>query len=215
MGTRRKASASPKVNCLPRTLKFNSTDFFSNPQNPPRVLPVHDVIHMPRSHFLSGVSIVTSLNDTSVPHAREHLRSCLPLTNSCAKRKALSLTKPKGKIYRTKSLGHYITIYQPFISQLVDSSLVKFGLFQTQVFHKRFHLILRKKTTFCHLKHFVENEKKDGNHFMQGLMNIVNEVEHPDLNLIIFFLHNSCWMCPCVIMEKHDAFPIDERVAFS
>ena len=34
----------------------------------------------------------------------------LYLTNPCAKRKVLSLTKPKGKIYKAKSLGHYITI---------------------------------------------------------------------------------------------------------
>ena len=33
----------------------------------------------------------------------------LHLTNPSAKRKVLSLTKPKGKIYKTKSLGHYIT----------------------------------------------------------------------------------------------------------
>ena len=33
----------------------------------------------------------------------------LHLTNPCAKLKVLSLTKPKGKIYKTKSLGHYIT----------------------------------------------------------------------------------------------------------
>ena len=34
----------------------------------------------------------------------------LHLTNPCAKRKVLRLTKPKGKIYKTKSLGNYITI---------------------------------------------------------------------------------------------------------
>ena len=34
----------------------------------------------------------------------------LHLTNRCTKRKVLSLTKPKGKIYKTKSLGHYITL---------------------------------------------------------------------------------------------------------
>ena len=34
----------------------------------------------------------------------------LHLTDPCAKRKVLRLTKPKGKIYKTKSLGHYITI---------------------------------------------------------------------------------------------------------
>ena len=33
----------------------------------------------------------------------------LHLTNPCAKRKVLSLTKPKGKICKTKSLGNYIT----------------------------------------------------------------------------------------------------------
>ena len=33
----------------------------------------------------------------------------LHLTNPCAKRKVLSLTKLKGKINKTKSLGHYIT----------------------------------------------------------------------------------------------------------
>ena len=33
----------------------------------------------------------------------------LHLTNSCAKRKVLRLTKPKGKIYKTKSHGDYIT----------------------------------------------------------------------------------------------------------
>ena len=33
----------------------------------------------------------------------------LQLTNPCSKRKVLSLTKPKGKIYKTKSLRNYIT----------------------------------------------------------------------------------------------------------
>ena len=50
-------------------------------------------------HFLSGVFIVTSLIVTSAPRVREHLHS----TNSCTKRKVLSLTKPKGKIYKTKN----------------------------------------------------------------------------------------------------------------
>ena len=34
----------------------------------------------------------------------------LHLTNPCTKRKVLVPTKPKGKIYKTKSLCHYITI---------------------------------------------------------------------------------------------------------
>ena len=35
----------------------------------------------------------------------------LHLTNPCTKRKALILNKPKGKIYKTKSLRHYITFH--------------------------------------------------------------------------------------------------------
>ena len=42
----------------------------------------------------------------------------LHLTNPCAKRKVLSLTKPKGKIYKTKSLGHYITTLKLVIKKL-------------------------------------------------------------------------------------------------
>ena len=34
----------------------------------------------------------------------------LHLTNLCNKRKVLSLTKPKGKLYKTKSLRNYITV---------------------------------------------------------------------------------------------------------
>ena len=64
----------------------------------------------PWSYPLSGIFIVTSLNDSSAPRAREHLRSCLLLTNPCTKRKVPSLTKPKGKIYKTKPLGRYITV---------------------------------------------------------------------------------------------------------
>ena len=106
--TRHKASAS-KWKSTFFFRQQNSTDFFFKSPNPLRTLSVHDVIHIPPSHFLSGDSIVTSLNDTSAPRAFGHLHSCLPLTNLCAKRKVLSLTKPKDTIYKTKSLGHYIT----------------------------------------------------------------------------------------------------------
>ena len=37
-------------------------------------------------------------------------------TNPCAKRKVLSLTKSKGKMYKTKSLGNYITLVARFAS---------------------------------------------------------------------------------------------------
>ena len=46
----------------------------------------------------------------------------LHLTNPCAKRKVLSLTKPKGKIYKTKSLGHYITIKPSLLSLAMRKS---------------------------------------------------------------------------------------------
>ena len=38
----------------------------------------------------------------------------LHLTNPCAKRKVLSLTQPKDKIYKTKSLGNYMTYYYQY-----------------------------------------------------------------------------------------------------
>ena len=42
---------------------------------------------------------------------RVHVNTCINVApNPCAKRKVHSLTKPKGKIYKTKSLGNYITI---------------------------------------------------------------------------------------------------------
>ena len=41
-----------KVTLLLPTARFNSTDFSQISQNPPRALPVHDVIHIP-GHILS------------------------------------------------------------------------------------------------------------------------------------------------------------------
>ena len=48
----------------------------------------------------------------------------LHLTNQCAKRNVLSLTKPKGKIYKTKSLGNYITISITIQIQIQADSVV-------------------------------------------------------------------------------------------
>ena len=81
---------------------------FSNPENPRRTLPVHDVIHIPRSHSIWDFYF--DFSEWHILPARAWTPALmLHLTNSCAKRKVLSLTKPKGKIYKTKSLGHYIT----------------------------------------------------------------------------------------------------------
>ena len=48
--------------------------------------------------------ILTSVNDAWTPALMLHL------TNPCTKLKVLSLTKPKSQIYKTKFLGHYITM---------------------------------------------------------------------------------------------------------
>ena len=71
---------------------------------------------------------------------------------------------------------------------------------------------------FCNLEHFVEKEK-EGNHSLQGLVNIVsgvNGIEKTTLNPI-FFQHDSCWMRPCIIIWKHNFSPIDKckHVRFS
>ena len=57
-----------------------------------------------------GIFILTSVNDTP-PRERVNTwaQVCTELTHVLS-RKVLSLTKPKGKIYKTKSIGHYITL---------------------------------------------------------------------------------------------------------
>ena len=89
----------------------NSTHWlFSNPPNPPCTLPVRDVTHVPRSQFLSGI-FHFDISEWHILSARAWTPALmLHLTNPCAERKVLSLTKSKGKIYITKSLGHYITV---------------------------------------------------------------------------------------------------------
>ena len=87
--------------------------FFKSPKSSAHVSGAWCHSH-PAVTFQSGVSIVTSPNDTSASRARGHLCSRLHPTNPCAKRKALSLTKPKGKTQKTKSLHHYITNWNGF-----------------------------------------------------------------------------------------------------
>ena len=69
----------------------------------------HDIIHVPGPisflrfllwHLWLSHPLRTRVNTCA---------QCVHLTNPCTKRKVLSLTKPKGKIYKTKSLGNYIT----------------------------------------------------------------------------------------------------------
>ena len=95
----------------------------------------------PRSHPLSVIFFLTSVNDTSSPHARQHLRSSLQFTNPCAKRKVLSLTKPKGRIYKTKSLDHYITS-RTLLSILADLNNAVVWMVST-------HLLISKSSCPC------------------------------------------------------------------
>ena len=56
-----------------RRKEINSLLFLKSP-NPQPMLPVHDVTHTLWSQFLPAIFILTSLNDTSSPHARQHQR---------------------------------------------------------------------------------------------------------------------------------------------
>ena len=60
----------PNLNFLVRRQELNSLLFLKSQPT----LPVHDVTHITWSQILSGIFILTSLNDTSSPRAREYLR---------------------------------------------------------------------------------------------------------------------------------------------
>ena len=99
---------APKVNRLLRTLKLHSLTFLKSPKS-----SAHDFGAWRHSHPMVTFSIWDFYFDISEWHilpARAWTPALmLHLTNPCAKRKVLSRTKPKGKIYKVKSLGHYIT----------------------------------------------------------------------------------------------------------
>ena len=106
-------SASPESQPSSSEAKTQLSDFTQIPQNPPRTLPVLTSFTSP------GLSISGFYFDISEWHILP-ARAWTPalifhLTNPCTKRKVLSLIKPKGKIYKTKSLGHYITHTQTYI----------------------------------------------------------------------------------------------------
>ena len=63
------------------------TDFFLNHQNPPRTVPVHNVIHIPKTIFLSKTYFDICERHIHSVGACEHLRSNLHLTNPCAEPK--------------------------------------------------------------------------------------------------------------------------------
>ena len=112
-GTCHKASAGKRK----LTFSFRGRTQLTFHISPP-TLPVRDITHIPVHILYLGFLLCHLWMIRPLPRAREHLRSCLHLTNPCAKRKVLRLTKPKGKIYKTKYLGHYITCIT-FISKTV------------------------------------------------------------------------------------------------
>ena len=116
-GNHRKSSASYESQPSSSDAKTQLTDFSQIPQilrarfqcmtsfTPPGPFPIWGFI-------------LTSVNDASSPHACKHLRSCLHVTNPCSKRKVLSLTKPKGKIYKTTSLGLILQMVLSCLKQM-------------------------------------------------------------------------------------------------
>ena len=98
-------SASPKVSLLPPRQELNSPLFLKS--------SAHASSAWHHSHPLVLISIWGFYFDIS----EWHILSAnawtpalmLYLTNPCTKRKVLILTKLKGKIYKIKSLRHYIT----------------------------------------------------------------------------------------------------------
>ena len=111
-----------KVNRLLPTLKLNSLTFLKSPKS-----SAHASSAWRHSHPLVIISIWDFYFDISEWHI---LPVCtwtpalmLNLTNPCAKRKILSLTKLKGKIYKMKSLGHYITILLMLVYLCTDLAI--------------------------------------------------------------------------------------------
>ena len=84
-------------------LKLNSLTFLKSQPT----LPVLNVTYI---WVISHLGFYFDICEWRVLSARAWTPAfMLHLTNPCAKRKVLSLTKPKDKIYKTKSIGHYIT----------------------------------------------------------------------------------------------------------
>ena len=89
--------------------QISTTCFFSNSQNPQPGFRAWRHLH-PRFRFYLRF-LLWHLWLSHPPCARViTCAQCVNLTNPCTKRKVLSLTKPKGKIYKTKSLRNYITL---------------------------------------------------------------------------------------------------------
>ena len=98
---------APKVNLLLPRQELNSLLFLKSPNPQPTLLGM--------TSFTSLVSFPIwefyfNIFEWHILSARAWTPALmLRLTNPCTKRKVLILTRPKGKIYKTKSLRNYIT----------------------------------------------------------------------------------------------------------
>ena len=104
----RLASSSTEINLLLPRQELDSLLFFKSPKS-----SAHASGGWCHSHPLVTISIWEFYFDISKWHILS-ARAWTPAlmlhqTNPCTERKVLILTKPKGKIYKTKSLRHYIT----------------------------------------------------------------------------------------------------------
>ena len=99
---------APKVNLSIRTQELNSLLFLKCQKS-----SAHASGAWCHSHPLVSIPIWDFYFDISEWHILSirvwTLALMLHLTNPCAKRKVLSLSKLKGKIYKTKFLSNYIT----------------------------------------------------------------------------------------------------------
>ena len=118
---------APKVNRLPRTLKPKSLTFLKSPKSSAHASGSWRHSHLPV--IFTHWDFYFDISEWHILPERAWTPALmLHLANPCAMRKVLSQTKPKGKIYKTKSLGHSITYKCLFI--LISRALITpFGIF--------------------------------------------------------------------------------------
>ena len=129
------------------------------------------------SHTLVQISIWDFYFDISEWHILS-ARAWTPalmfhLTNPCTKRKVLILTKPKGKIYKTKSFCNYITflLYYYFAYSIASDGIqIDLGWIPSDELNKwdrsimemdtisKF-LVFQRKYIFCSAGYFVLNSR--------------------------------------------------------
>ena len=99
---------APKVNRLLPMQEINSLTF---PKSPKSSAHASGAWHHSHPLVISTIwDFYFDISEWYILSARAWTPALmLHLTNACAKRNVLSLTKTKGKVYKTKSLGNYIT----------------------------------------------------------------------------------------------------------